>query len=103
MEKITTMWHKATESPGKRPIYLLCKHGKHKHLVAHHIQFYNSGIIPAECDLGLDAKGNQQLPVAWAFAEEITKKIPQQFITDAENAAWAWYGKTDNKENENIQ
>lgn len=93
--KITTEWHKATESPGKRAICLLCKHGNHKHLVAHHVRFLSPGVIPAQCDMGLDAKGQQQLPVAWAYAEDITKEIPKQFIAEAENAAWAWYKKTD--------
>lgn len=96
-EKAFIEWHKATESPGKRAVCMLCKHGGHKHLVAHYVRFLSPEVIPAQVDMGLDAKGQQQLPVAWAYIDEVSKVIPKQFIAEAENAAWAWYKKP-NKE-----
>lgn len=96
-EKAVIEWHKATESPGKRAVCMLFRHGSDKHLTPHHIRIMSPGVIPAQCDFGLDAKGRQQLPVAWAYIDEVSKVIPKQFIAEAENAAWAWYKKP-NKE-----
>ena len=99
MKEITTIWHEATESPGKRPIYLLCKHGKTRHLSARSIQFLSSGIIPADCQFHLDGKLRQPLPVAWAYADDITKEIPKRFIAHAKMQA-VWYKVTDEEEAE---
>ena len=87
----TIKWHKATESPGTATIYLLFKVGTQKYPLCSIIKFHKSGVIPAECDFGRTAQGEQKLPILWAYASQIEPLITDDIIADAKNTAWAWY------------
>lgn len=85
-------WHKATEAPKKNvSFYLLFKVGKQKYPLCSIMKFHKPGIIPAECDFGRTAQGEQKLPILWAYASQIEPLITDEVIADAKNKAWAWY------------
>ena len=53
-------------------------------------RFLSDGVRPAECSFH-DSKGRKQLPVAWAYYDEIIKGIVPWMISGAESAAWTWW------------
>lgn len=92
MKPTTFTWHPATESPGKRRVVMALtrrdlKEGKY---VFQSVRFLSPNVRPAEC-VFRDNEGHKQLPVAWAYYDEIIKGIAPWMISGAENAAWAWW------------
>lgn len=86
-------FHKATESPGKRPFYLFFKVKGRKHQLCDLYRFKNGGIIPAECNFGKTHDGRQKLPIMWVYAKDITNIVTDDLIAQNESKAWAWYDK----------
>lgn len=92
LRETTFKWHPATESPGKRRILMaMTRHDLSEgQYVFTTVRFCSSGVQPATVAF-TDDKGRKQLPVAWAFYDEIIKAIAPWMITRAEDAAWAWW------------
>ena len=92
LKPTTFTWQPATESPGKRRVLMAFtrKDLKEGQYVFESVRFLSAGVRPAECEFH-DSEGRKQLPVAWAYYDEITKGIEPWMISRAESAAWAWW------------
>lgn len=91
---LRSLWHSATESPGKRAVYILFKVKGHKTLLCNHIRFRSSGVTPATVAFKMD-DGTPKLAVAWAYADELACTITKSMIAAAKDAAWAWFEETE--------
>ena len=92
LKPTTFTWHPATESPGKRRVLMaMTRHdlGEGQY-VFQPVRFFSPGVRPATV-VFRDEEGRKQLPVAWAFYDEIIKAIAPWMISRAEDAAWAWW------------
>ena len=92
LKPTTFTWQPATESPGKRRVLmaLMRKDLKEGQYVFESVRFLSPNVRPAECEFH-DSEGRKQLPVAWAYYDEVIKGIAPWMISRAENAAWAWW------------
>lgn len=98
LKPTTFTWQPATESPGKRRVLMAFtrKDLKEGQYVFESVRFLSAGVRPAECEFH-DSEGRKQLPVAWAYYDEITKGIADWMIKRSEFDAWAWWpDKEDN-------
>lgn len=89
-KEITVTWHPATETPGKRATVMLFKHKGHKQYTASRIRFLSPGVLPAECDFR-ESDGEQKLAIAWAYADDIQKQIPDEWENAAKARAWSFW------------
>lgn len=92
LKPTTFTWHPATESPGKRCVLMAMTRkdlGKGQY-VFQSVQFCSPDVRPATVAFR-DDKGRKQLPVAWAFYDEIIKGVAPWMISGAEFAAWGWW------------
>lgn len=92
LKPTTFTWQPATESPGKRRVLMALtrKDLKEGQYVFESVRFHSPDVRPAECEFH-DSEGRKQLPVAWAYYDEVIKGIAPWMISRAENAAWAWW------------
>lgn len=88
----TFMWHPATESPGKKRVLMAFtrKDLAEGQYIFHPVRLFSTNARPAECTFRND-DGSKELPVAWAYYDEIVKGIAPWMISGAESAAWAWW------------
>ena len=92
MKPTTFTWQPATKSPGKRRVLMALtrKDLKEGQYVFESVRFLSPDVRPSECEFH-DSEGRKQLPVAWAYYDEIIKGIAPWMISRAESAAWAWW------------
>jgi hypothetical protein len=103
MKPTTFMWHPATESPGKRRILLAVrvKGHEHEYMLMRVVRFCAPNTTPATC-IFKNEDGVKELPIAWAYYDEIIKGIADWMVDRAESAAWAWWpdGKEEDEKGE---
>jgi hypothetical protein len=100
LKPTTFTWHPATESPGKRRVLMAMtrKDLGEGQYVFQSVRFCSPDVRPATCAFR-DDEGRKQLPVAWAFYDEIIKAIAPWMISRAEDAAWAWWPEKESEDN----
>ena len=96
IKETKVVWHPATESPGKRRVLMAMKRKdfSEEQYVFLSVRFCSPGVKPAECDFH-DEEERKQLPVAWAYYDEVISGITPQMCSAAECAAWAWWPDKD--------
>ena len=101
MKPTTFTWHPATESPGKKRVVMAFKVKGHEnsHCVFETVRFLSPNVTPASCTF-TNEEGVKQLPIAWAYYDEIAKGIEDWMFERAKSEAWAWW-PDNKKENEN--
>ena len=92
LKPTTFQWHPATQSPGKRRVLvaLTRRDLQEGQYVFQTVRFCSDGVRLAECEFR-DDEGRKQLPVAWAYYDEIIKGIVPWMKSRAEGMAWAWW------------
>lgn len=95
-KKTSVIWHPATESPGKRRVLMAftMKGLKKGQYLFTPVRYFNTGVIPAEGEFKND-KGEKQLPVAWAYYDEVIKGITERMSRNAAAYAWSWWPDND--------
>ena len=96
IKETKVVWHPATESPGMKRVLiaLRTKDLKAGQYLFQSMRFMSPGVRPAECEFYSEDE-DKQLPVAWAYYDEVTSGITPQMCSDAERAAWAWWSGED--------
>lgn len=90
---LRSLMHPATESPGKKSVYIFFRVKGHRKLLCELIRFWHPDVRPAEVAFKMDDRKTQKLAVGWMYADELASVITKRMEKAAESCAWAWYNK----------
>lgn len=97
-KEFRSILHTVQDSPGVRYHYEFVKHKGYKLPSATICRYFDEDVNIAEVSHH-SADGEQVLPVAWCYAEELLKALgyTPKFEEIAMSQAWAWYKGNDKK------